>query len=128
MATEDSKELTPLEVQVCWNKGTEAPFSGKYWDHFEKGEYHCINCNQQLFSSENKFDSGCGWPSFNNELTEASIKQEFDHSHGMRRIEIQCDNCGVHLGHLFDDGPEPSKLRYCVNSASLSFEKDEDLS
>jgi peptide-methionine (R)-S-oxide reductase len=128
MASNDKKQLSPLEMQVCWNKGTEAPFSGKYWDHFEKGNYHCINCHQQLFSSEQKFDAGCGWPSFDNELGEGRIKQEFDESHGMRRTEISCSHCGVHLGHIFDDGPGPSQLRYCVNSASLNFEEEEDLS
>jgi len=124
---DNSKSLTPLEVQVCWNKGTEAPYSGKYWDHFKQGQYQCINCGEELFSSEQKFDSGCGWPSFDNELGNGKIKQDVDISHGMRRIEISCNNCGIHLGHVFDDGPQPSGLRYCVNSASLSFAKDKDL-
>lgn len=128
MASDDKKQLSPLEMQVCWNKGTEAPFSGKYCDHFEKGNYHCINCHQELFSSEQKFDAGCGWPSFDNELGEGRIKQDFDESHGMRRVEISCNHCGVHLGHVFDDGPGPNHLRYCVNSASLSFEEEKDLS
>ncbi len=129
MANDDNgKDLSPLEIQVCWNKGTEAPFSGKYWNHFEKGQYHCINCHQELFSSDQKFDAGCGWPSFDSELGQGRIKQEFDDSHGMRRTEVLCNGCGVHLGHLFDDGPNPGGLRYCVNSASLRFEKDEDLS
>jgi len=122
MKTKNS-DLTALQKQVCFEKGTERPFSGEYWDHFKQGEYHCINCHEPLFLSDDKFDAGCGWPSFSLPIDKDNIREEVDERYGMRRVEIQCQNCGAHLGHVFDDGPEPSGLRYCVNSASLDFKK-----
>ncbi len=120
------RELTALEKLVCWEKGTEAPFSGKYCNHNEDGIYSCLNCGSELFSSEHKFDSACGWPSFDNELGNETVKKQFDDSHGMRRTEVLCNHCGAHLGHLFDDGPTATGARYCVNSASLSFEENDN--
>lgn len=117
------KELTELQKQVCWEKGTEKPFTGEYWNNFEKGDYSCINCHKLLFSSDAKFDAGCGWPSFTKPIDKKNIKEVFDDRYGMRRVEIMCHHCGAHLGHVFDDGPSEEGLRYCVNSASLLFEK-----
>lgn len=125
MKTEDEwkKILGPERYHILREKGTEKPFSGKYYMHFEKGIYKCAGCGTELFSSEMKFHSYCGWPSFDNELGDGSrIKKQVDYSHGMIRIEIICSNCGGHLGHLFDDGPTPTGKRYCVNSLSLEFE------
>ncbi len=119
-------KLTALQQQICWKKATEKPFTGEYWNHFEMGQYHCVNCFQPLFSSEAKFDAGCGWPSFSEALDEQNIKKVIDHRLGMKRLEICCHHCGSHLGHVFDDGPSAEGLRYCVNSASLSFAKSEN--
>jgi methionine-R-sulfoxide reductase len=117
------KILSPERYHILREKGTERPFSGKYNLHFEKGVYKCAGCGAELFSSDMKFESHCGWPSFDNELGDGSrIKKEMDYSHGMFRVEIICSNCGGHLGHLFDDGPTPTGKRYCVNSLSLDFE------
>ena len=116
------KELSAEQYDVLRKKGTERPFTGKYNDHYEKGWYTCAGCGTELFSSEQKFDSHCGWPSFDGELGGGDkIKKVKDFSHGMIRTEIICANCGGHLGHLFDDGPTDSGLRYCVNSLSLGF-------
>ena len=118
-------ELDPESYYVLREKGTERPFTGKYNDHHEQGVYVCKACGTPLFSSENKFDSGCGWPSYYDAIAKGVIETKTDHSHGMRRTEITCAKCGSHLGHVFEDGPNPTGLRYCVNSLSLDFKKKE---
>ena len=118
------KQLSPEEFHVCRQAGTEAPFSGKYYDNKEEGTYNCICCNAPLFSSDTKFDSGTGWPSYY-ECFEDSIKEIKDVNHGMVRVEVRCNSCDSHLGHVFPDGPEPTGQRYCINSVSLDFKGDE---
>ena len=115
--------LTPEQYHVTQEKGTERAFTGEDWNHKEDGKYHCIVCGELLFDSSTKFDSGCGWPSFYQQVTPEAIDVHSDHSHGMVRDEIVCHKCGAHLGHVFPDGPRPTGLRYCVNSASIKFEK-----
>lgn len=116
-------KLTEEQFAIARKKGTERAFTGKYWDHKEKGIYKCICCEEPLFSSEGKFDSGCGWPSFFVPLDYEKIDEIQDLSYGMIRTEITCKKCGAHLGHVFEDGPNPTGLRYCVNSASINFTK-----
>ncbi len=122
---EEWKEhLTPEQYNICINKGTEPPFSGKYCDSKEKGIYKCTCCGEPLFDSNTKFDSGSGWPSFWEPVSGKKIENISDTSLGMVRTEVNCNKCGAHLGHVFDDGPTPTNLRYCINSISLSLQEE----
>lgn len=114
-------ELTPMQYEVTRHAATERPFSGEYWDHFTDGRYDCVGCGTPLFESATKFDAGCGWPSYWKPINSEVIERVEDRTHGMTRVEVRCNNCGAHLGHVFDDGPAPTGERYCINSASLHF-------
>jgi peptide-methionine (R)-S-oxide reductase len=119
------EELTPEQFAVCRQRGTEGAFTGKYNGCKDEGMYHCVCCGEELFSSETKYDSGSGWPSFHSPARDGAIRTEVDESHGMRRVEVLCASCDAHLGHLFDDGPAPTGQRFCMNSVALDLKKKE---
>jgi peptide-methionine (R)-S-oxide reductase len=115
-------ELDPMQYQVARQAATERAFTGKYWDHAAAGRYNCVGCGTALFDSATKFDAGCGWPSYFQPINSEVVERVVDASHGMVRVEVRCNNCGSHLGHVFEDGPEPTGERFCINSASIDFE------
>ena len=114
-------QLDGMQFQVARKAATERPFTGQFWDHWADGAYRCIGCGQVLFESATKFDAGCGWPSWYEEIEPGRIERITDTSHGMTRVEVRCGQCGTHLGHVFPDGPEPTGERYCINSAAIDF-------
>lgn len=119
------RQLSPEQYQVARNAGTEPAFTGKYWNTHDKGTYTCVCCGQPLFDADTKFNSGTGWPSFSQPLDKDAVVSHMDSTHGMVRTEVRCSRCDAHLGHVFEDGPTPTGLRYCMNSASLDLKKDE---
>ena len=114
-------QLDAEQYAVARQGGTERAFTGKYWDHFEPGNYHCIGCGTPLFAAASKFDAGCGWPSYSEPINATVVERLVDRSHGMTRVEVRCNRCGSHLGHVFNDGPAPTGERFCINSASVDF-------
>ncbi len=114
-------QLDAEQYAVARQGGTERAFTGKYWDHFEPGSYHCIGCGTPLFAAASKFDAGCGWPSYSEPVNATVVERLVDRSHGMTRVEVRCNRCGSHLGHVFNDGPAPTGERFCINSASIDF-------
>lgn len=127
MSNDEWKKILPADVySIAREKGTERAFTGKYWDHKEGGTYYCAACGNPLFNSNGKFDSNCGWPSFFEPINKGSIIYAPDNSYGMKRTEVMCGRCKAHLGHVFEDGPPPTGLRYCINSVILDFEKAKD--
>lgn len=114
-------QLEPMQYEVTRHAATERAFTGRYWDHWQHGDYHCVGCGALLFQSETKFDAGCGWPSYSESADAEVVERVRDLSHGMVRVEVRCKRCGSHLGHVFPDGPEPTGERFCINSAALHF-------
>ncbi len=114
-------QLDPMQFEVARHAATERPFSGKYWDHWSNGEYNCVGCGTPLFKSDTKFDAGCGWPSYFEPVNAEVIERIVDKTHGMVRVEVRCNKCGSHLGHVFEDGPQPTGERFCINSAAINF-------
>ena len=114
-------QLDPMQYQVARQAATERPFSGKYWDHWTPGQYNCVGCGTPLFEADTKFDAGCGWPSYSKSINSEVIERVEDRAHGMVRVEVRCNKCGSHLGHVFNDGPMPTGERFCINSAAIDF-------
>ena len=115
------EQLDAVQFAVTRQAATERAFTGKFWNHWADGSYRCVCCDSVLFDAGTKFDAGCGWPSYSEAIAEGRVERVTDHSHGMTRVEVRCQNCGAHLGHVFDDGPAPTGERYCINSASIEF-------
>ena len=117
-------ELDPMQYQVARHAATERAFSGEYWDTFTAGQYDCVGCGTPLFTSDSKFDAGCGWPSYSQPINSTVVERVRDASHGMVRVEVRCNHCGSHLGHVFNDGPTPTGERFCINSAAIAFKPE----